>query len=49
MVWSEWTFLGFVVIGISLSYSLLLVALHAERIAAGLRRRRPNWLSPSRR
>jgi hypothetical protein len=49
MEWSEWTFFEFVVVGIGLSYSLLLIALHMERLAAGLRRRRPDWLSLSRR
>jgi hypothetical protein len=41
----EWTFFGFVLSGISISYALLLVSLNAERIVAGLRKRRPNGLS----
>jgi len=47
MFWSEWTFFGFVITGISASYAILLVSLVAERIATGLRKRRPAGLSPS--
>ena len=49
MIWTQWTFFGFVMGGISLSYVLLVVALNVEHIAANLRKRRLVGLSFSHR
>jgi hypothetical protein len=48
MVWSEWTFIGFVLSGISVSYALLILSLNVERIADVFRRRRLSGLSSAR-
>jgi|ETN02SMinimDraft_2_1059926.scaffolds.fasta_scaffold09112_2 hypothetical protein len=47
MVWSEWTFIGFVLSGISISYALVILSLNVERIADGFRNRPSSRPSPS--